>query len=57
MYDRTPHAYVLLSQDDLANSDILDMKQLTLGRVKAMQDMNLVDGNRKVMIVDAILHN
>lgn len=55
-YGYTPHAYVLMGSTEARNKTIPDIRNLTLGRVKALQDANWVDANSRVVVMQSAFH-
>lgn len=55
-YGYTPHAYVLMSSTETRNESISDIKNLTLERVKDLQDANWVDANSRVVVMQSAYH-
>lgn len=55
-YGRTPQAFVLLTPEEVQDTNTPDVKAMTLGRVKILQDARWVDGNSRTVIVDVAFH-
>uniref|UniRef100_A0A0P4WBZ6 Polycystin domain-containing protein n=1 Tax=Scylla olivacea TaxID=85551 RepID=A0A0P4WBZ6_SCYOL len=55
-YGYTPHAYVLMTSADTRSQNTSDIKNLTMGRVKALRDANWVDANSRAVVVQAAFH-
>lgn len=55
-YGSTPQALVLLTPKEVMDANTPNVKRLTLGRVKTLQEKSWVDGNSRAVIVDVAFH-